>query len=115
VVTTGFARLEDGALVRVSTPEEADPEKMAVPLSDDNKPRGQRRGGNRGNGQNRPPQRDNAGQHQPAAQPGAPAHPAPAPPGASGSAEPAASGEPAAPQPDAKTSADTKSSADASR
>ncbi|MCF1460838.1 efflux RND transporter periplasmic adaptor subunit [Agrobacterium vitis] len=58
VVTTGFARLQDGALVRVSTPQEADPANMAVPL-DDNKPR-QRHGGNRNNGQARPNAHDPA-------------------------------------------------------
>lgn len=78
VVTTGFARLEDGALVRVSTPEEADPANMAVPLSDDSRPHGQRRGGNRGNDQNKHPPRD-GGQHPSAAQPGAAGSPAPKP------------------------------------
>ncbi|WP_377297108.1 efflux RND transporter periplasmic adaptor subunit [Rhizobium sp. SGZ-381] len=78
VVTTGFARLEDGAQVRVSTPEEADPANMAVPLTDDQKPRGQRRGGNRGNGQNRQPPRDAGAEHPAAAQLGAPGSPAPA-------------------------------------
>lgn len=76
VVTTGFARLEDGALVRVSTPEEADPTNMAVPLSDDSRPRGQRRGGNHGNGQNKQPPRDAGSQHPAAAQPGAQGSPA---------------------------------------
>ncbi|OLP50273.1 efflux transporter periplasmic adaptor subunit [Allorhizobium taibaishanense] len=52
VVTTGFARLQDGSQVRVSTPQEADPANIALPLND-NEPRGQRHGGNRNNGQNR--------------------------------------------------------------
>ncbi|WP_062111659.1 efflux RND transporter periplasmic adaptor subunit, partial [Aureimonas sp. AU40] len=34
VVTTGFARLQDGASVRVSSPEEADPAKLAVPIAE---------------------------------------------------------------------------------
>ncbi|MCE6075716.1 efflux RND transporter periplasmic adaptor subunit [Agrobacterium vitis] len=67
VVTTGFARLQDGAPVRVSTPQEADPANMAVPL-DDNKPR-QRHGGNRNNGQARPNAHDPASRKEGAEKP----------------------------------------------
>ena len=34
VVTSGFSRLQDGASVKVSTPEEADPARLAVPMTD---------------------------------------------------------------------------------
>ncbi|MCM2293143.1 efflux RND transporter periplasmic adaptor subunit [Allorhizobium sp. BGMRC 0089] len=48
VVTTGFNRLQDGAHVRVSTPEEADPAKMKVPLAEQNHGRHSgRKGSNR--------------------------------------------------------------------
>ncbi|WEO74595.1 efflux RND transporter periplasmic adaptor subunit [Agrobacterium vitis] len=78
VVTTGFARLQDGAQVRVSTPQEADPAHMAVPL-DDNKPR-QRHGGNRNNGQARPNAHDPASRKEGAEKPpaGPDGKPAPA-------------------------------------
>ena len=62
VVTTGFARLQDGAQVKVSTPEEADPAKMVVPLSDDNRAQRRKGGGNRNNGQNKPPAGEHSGQ-----------------------------------------------------
>lgn len=71
VVTTGFARLQDGAQVKVSTPEEADPSKMVVPLSDENHSR-RKGGGNQKNGQTKP-------QAEHAAPPGSPAPGSPAP------------------------------------
>lgn len=49
VVTTGFARLQEGAEVRVATPEEADPAKMAVPLTDEAHGRRRKGGGKSGN------------------------------------------------------------------
>ncbi|MDQ0458178.1 efflux RND transporter periplasmic adaptor subunit [Rhizobium paknamense] len=106
VVTTGFARLQDGSEVRVSTPEEADPAKMAVPLSEES--HGQRRkgGGNRNGNPAKPATGDHAtppGQATPPAegggdqnsghrhqkgeaQPGATPPATPAPQGASGAA-----------------------------
>ncbi|WP_082640405.1 efflux RND transporter periplasmic adaptor subunit [Aureimonas sp. N4] len=65
VVTSGFSRLQDGASVKVSSPEEADPAKLAVPMTE---------GGSKGG-------KHHKGKHgaKPAA---APAHP--------GGAEPAA-------------------------
>lgn len=72
VVTTGFARLQDGAQVRVSTPEEADPSRMAVPLSDESRSQRRKGGGNRNN-QNKPASGDHAPQHGQRPEPGAPA------------------------------------------
>ncbi|WP_137133360.1 efflux RND transporter periplasmic adaptor subunit [Rhizobium sp. FKY42] len=113
VVTTGFARLQDGAQVKVSTPEDADPAKMVVPLSDENRAQRRKGGGNRNNGQNNPP----AGEHS--GQPGsAPPHPengnankgteAPSekPSGDGGAVPPKDGAHPGAPKADGQKSAD---------
>ncbi|WP_337269103.1 efflux RND transporter periplasmic adaptor subunit [Oryzifoliimicrobium ureilyticus] len=53
VVTTGFARLQDGTAVKVSSQEEADPSKLPVPLADESQSRRQRRQGGGEGGQHR--------------------------------------------------------------